>query len=681
MSGIDKYVKSILHFDTDFTDESGKVWSVGGTPTISAVQSKFGGKSLLLNGTTDCLSTFSSYFNFGNSDFTIDWWEYRTATTTNNVLFTMSNGPYSSLVGVASGSNMYMNLSSAGTSYDIANGVSMGTPILNAWTHYALVRSGNSIMAFQNGVLKSTTTSSASILTHGNSSIGGIITSDGGLSNQFGGYVDEFRVSKFARWTTAFTPPTTAYTYDKYYLAKLTAGNYKTIKSGTWVDLGTPADDTALVSLMQASGTYYPPKQSDLESIATGSNRPKRVCWQDTIGATIPTIKLSAVPNDKLLLPKSSISMYTYNDIVAMTVASTISNYKQAVSLMHFDTDFTDESGKMWSAVGSPVVSADQSKFGGKSLKLNGTTDYLTAPASTDFNFGTGDFTIDANIYLTSVAGVNRIVSIGALSATAGSLLFFGVGYNSTWGTGVRFGIGYNLSASTYATDFVSPSMNIVINTWYHVAVVRISGICYLYLDGNLVASQVYEPNIAPSQGATIGARYVTYPAVAEYFNGYIDELRVSKGARWIESFTPPVLAYTMDNIATIRIILSLDLVNYKTFNFTSQAWETIDPTNLTAVKTNGISAPLLSTITEAQWASLIGTSSGVAIGFLLSENSVADSCLLDNLAMTVNMKGSWDHAVYGTNVTYGYTNNNVLTVKLITAGSYKINYNEGASS
>ena len=40
-------------------------------------------------------------------------------------------------------------------------------------------------------------------------------------------------------------------------------------------------------------------------------------------------------------------------------------------------------------------------------------------------------------------------------------------------------------------------------------------------------------------------------------------------------------------------------------------------------------------------------------------------------------VQGSWNHATYGTDVTYGYTNNDVLTVTLVTANSFKINYQE----
>ena len=70
----------------------------------------------------------------------------------------------------------------------------------------------------------------------------------------------------------------------------------------------------------------------------------------------------------------------------------------------------------------------------------------------------------------------------------------------------------------------------------------------------------------------------------------------------------------------------------------------------------------------------LLGSASGLGIAMGIPSSKVVS---VDNLAMQVDMKGAWNHAVYGTDVTYGYTNNNVLTVKLLTDGSYKINYNE----
>ncbi|MDF2566479.1 MAG: hypothetical protein K0Q53_2883 [Massilibacillus sp.] len=85
--------------------------------------------------------------------------------------------------------------------YDIANPKSVGTAILNQWAHYAVVRSGNTFFTFQNGVLISTWTSSLSIAVLDTApSIGG------NGQYYFGGYIDEFRISNIARWTSDFDP-------------------------------------------------------------------------------------------------------------------------------------------------------------------------------------------------------------------------------------------------------------------------------------------------------------------------------------------------------------------------------------------------------------------------------------------------------------------------------------------
>ena len=60
-------------------------------------------------------------------------------------------------------------------------------------------------------------------------------------------------------------------------------------------------------------------------------------------------------------------------------------------------TSFIDSSGtgKAVTANGDAKISASQSKFGGSSALFDGTGDYLSLADSDDWNFGSGDFTID----------------------------------------------------------------------------------------------------------------------------------------------------------------------------------------------------------------------------------------------------------------------------------------------
>jgi hypothetical protein len=207
MYEMDQYTVSLLHFDDGIKDESGKVWTANGGAAINTAKTKFGASSLFLNGTNQYLTTSSSYFDFGSEDFTIDWWEYRTSNNGDNqpVFCRDNNVSYQAfLVGVCNSqhSNVSCFFSSDNSSWNItgATGKDMGPVILNAWTHYAVVRKGNNFYTFQNGTLQSTWYSSAALA--GSTGVPGI----GKYNTQgyFPGYIDEFRVSNIARWTSDF---------------------------------------------------------------------------------------------------------------------------------------------------------------------------------------------------------------------------------------------------------------------------------------------------------------------------------------------------------------------------------------------------------------------------------------------------------------------------------------------
>ena len=70
--------------------------------------------------------------------------------------------------------------------------------------------------------------------------------------------------------------------------------------------------------------------------------------------------------------------------------------------LIHSDTSsgsttFTDSSNsaRTITANGDVVHSANASKFGSTSMYFDGSGDYLSVPDSNDWDFGSGDFTID----------------------------------------------------------------------------------------------------------------------------------------------------------------------------------------------------------------------------------------------------------------------------------------------
>jgi hypothetical protein len=206
-SDIDENTVSYLNFDNDFSDVAGKIWTPYGSASVSSANSKFGGKSLALNGTNSYLTTpATNDFSFGNGDFTVDWWDYRISNNQGCAFATNSvTTAYAGLIAGYGGTGVYCYASSSLGSWDVLSAFSMGSVILNAWTHYALVRKGNTFYSFQNGVLIGTATSGLALAS---CTIGAII---GAWNQYFNGYIDSLRVSKgLARWTASFTPPTSA---------------------------------------------------------------------------------------------------------------------------------------------------------------------------------------------------------------------------------------------------------------------------------------------------------------------------------------------------------------------------------------------------------------------------------------------------------------------------------------
>lgn len=204
-SGGDPYwsnVVSLLHFDgsdgsTTFTDEKGLTWTNSGAPTISTLQSKFGGASGKFNGGTDALSiAASAAFNL-TSTFTVEFFLRIPTTTALRSVFSV----YTPGVG-----GMYLYLTATGAiSFYISGGGATSQPLLvDAWVHIAVVGSGSVTKLYVGGVLDGTVNAGA-----GFSSPYLRIGQDANTAgNSFIGNMDEFRITKgVARYTANFVPP------------------------------------------------------------------------------------------------------------------------------------------------------------------------------------------------------------------------------------------------------------------------------------------------------------------------------------------------------------------------------------------------------------------------------------------------------------------------------------------
>lgn len=209
-------VSLLLHGDgangsTTITDNSPspKTVTAFGSAQISTAQSKFGGASIAFDGSGDNLNASASTdFALGTSAFTVELWAYRlTGAPSNATFLQLSNGTdtLSPIFGFASGSSLQIYISSTGSSWDIASGQSLGTVQVNTWVHYALTRDGSTFRAFENGVVQSTWTSTASIYQAANAVCVGLAQNS--AIEFYKGYIDDLRITKgVARYTSNFTP-------------------------------------------------------------------------------------------------------------------------------------------------------------------------------------------------------------------------------------------------------------------------------------------------------------------------------------------------------------------------------------------------------------------------------------------------------------------------------------------
>lgn len=236
--------------------------------------------------------------------------------------------------------------------------------------------------------------------------------------------------------------------------------------------------------------------------------------------------------------------------------------------------------------VNGAQISSAQSKFGGTSLLLDGSNDYLSIGGSEwNSNLNSGDFTVEFWIRLDTL-GDSRIITnyngsngwgVAMWSGGGGTNYFDGYWYNGSWQY-----IQYGLSG-----NYTTPS----VDTWYHLAFVRNGNDWSLYLNGTAENTRTVSGSITSSSlGALeLGRRY----DAAQYVDGYIDDLRITKGlARYTSNFTPPTTAHlTSAGDANKQIIVnsSADGVDVGTGGINqariAKAWANFNQTSTQAVR------------------------------------------------------------------------------------------------
>jgi hypothetical protein len=241
---------------------------------------------------------------------------------------------------------------------------------------------------------------------------------------------------------------------------------------------------------------------------------------------TVPIAPLTAITNTTLLTCQSN--RFIDNSTTAATIAPSSGNQ----TVQRFSPF-------------NPTAPYSTSVIGGSSyMNVNG--DFLTSPQSTNTDLGSGNFTIEAWTYATSVGAYYNFL-IGKwnypnkewfLQYTASSINF----YLSTDG----------LNDSTVFTA----STTVPLNAWNHIAVTRSGSNLYIFLNGNLISTQsITQTFYAASQVVAIG-NFPSGGLSDTNMHGYVSDARVVVGtALYTSSFTPPTAPLTA--VSGTQLLLS----------------------------------------------------------------------------------------------------------------------------
>lgn len=263
-----------------------------------------------------------------------------------------------------------------------------------------------------------------------------------------------------------------------------------------------------------------------------------------TTAFTPSTTPLTAITNTTFLTCKDN----TFND-------NSTNNY----TITSAGTAKPAQVSPFASAITTTTENYNTTKFGG-SMYFDGTSDYLTIPASTTLALGSGDFSVDAWVYTTIANQTYGSGIIGTYDGASNGGWSLAINRNSGGTYGIVF-IHANAIQQSYLTY-------LTINTWHHVAVTRIGTTLKTYLNGIQVATGTY------STADTVSAIcYIGSQGVGQYHAGYISDVRVCKGvsaitANFLPGTTPAIPTNTTALLVSGSagsIIDSTRLTNFET--------------------------------------------------------------------------------------------------------------------
>lgn len=440
---------------------------------------------------------YNTDFNFGTGDLTVEMWVNPDNISGIDGLYATSGGsganpkfvihldagiPKVHLNNLTGGSNLYTNATSAISP--------------RIWTHLAYVRKNSVWSWFINGILSGTGSNSTDITFTSQPTYVGY--GGEGTFTEFNGYLQDLKVYKgLAKYTADFTPPPPMfgdYTRSTPNRIVFTPGSDYSLEARNTSGIITSSYSATRQWGTKPKGGIYDPYSGNLVLAIPGNNTTGVFDVTGQIKFETPT---ASYVNAGIVTYSNSYGTGTYTN-------------------------------KSVTAQGNAATSATQSKYYGRSIYFDGTGDYLDVTGTTDFDFGTGDYTVEC--------WARYETNADEMGLFATNKFVFRVD-----------GVSSSYRVQSWHSDggvTLTGTTQLIADTWYHLAISKFGTTRVIYVNGIEDARGTITQSVTGTTSAVVGTVYLGN-ANSEEWKGYIQDLRVYKGvAKYTSNFTPPNQIY-----------------------------------------------------------------------------------------------------------------------------------------
>jgi hypothetical protein len=285
-----------------------------------------------------------------------------------------------------------------------------------------------------------------------------------------------------------------------------------------------PLNTWTLISMVRSSGTLKS-YINGVEKASTSNTQDLTTTnfWIGMTGGTAEPFN-GYISSLRLIKGTAITPSVPTSPYIPITNTSLLCNFTNAGIL-----DYTTKN--VIETLGNSQVNTTTKKYGTGSMYFDGTGDYLKLPPSPNLSFG-GDFTIEywvkTNVFSLDTY-YRRTLCFGEDAANNLQFIF------------LISGVGASSNIGIYTDSLIiTGTIPVADDNWNHVALSRSGTSLKLFVNGAQSGSTVTTSQNF-NAGATNGMFVARYALDGGYINGYIDDLRITRGfARYTTTFTPP---------------------------------------------------------------------------------------------------------------------------------------------